>query len=162
MDLSRGSPRTLSLGGSMWVWTCIKAPNLERSQFIEVVTEQQKCKCTGAHDYGLLSCRVSQLNEINSSQKSSLFRWVFTWHRGDFRAGPSSLRFLLEALYLFTWYHHEMSFRRVSHLRELITIVVPKRESQRKGILWTRNNYSFLCQIGLPMDWNEQRMRNES
>ena len=33
---------------------------------------------------------------------------VFTWHRGDFRPGASSLRFPLMALYLFTWYHHKV------------------------------------------------------
>ena len=39
---------------------------------------------------------------------------VFTWHRGDFRPGASSLRFPLMALYLFTWYHHKMLCRRES------------------------------------------------
>ena len=34
-------------------------------------------------------------------------RRVFTWPRGDFSAGASSLRFPLKALYLFTWYHHK-------------------------------------------------------
>ena len=34
-------------------------------------------------------------------------RGVFTWHRGDFRAGASSLRFPLRALYLLSWYHHK-------------------------------------------------------
>ena len=37
----------------------------------------------------------------------------------DFRAGASSLRFPLMALYLFTWYHHKMSCRRESPRREL-------------------------------------------
>ena len=39
---------------------------------------------------------------------------MFTWHRGDFRAGVSSLRFSLMALHLFTWYHYKMSCQRES------------------------------------------------
>ena len=35
------------------------------------------------------------------------WKGVFTWHRGDFRSGASSLWFPLMALYLFTWYHHK-------------------------------------------------------
>ena len=58
MEVFRGSHRTLSLGEPVWVSTSIKVPYLERSQFIEVVTVQQKCKCTEARDYRLLSCRI--------------------------------------------------------------------------------------------------------
>ena len=43
---------------------------------------------------------------------SKFTKGVFTWHRGDFRAGARSLRFPLMALHFFTWYHHKMSCRR--------------------------------------------------
>ena len=65
---------------------------------------------------------------------------VFTWHRGDFRPGASSLRFPLMALYLFTWYHHKMSCRCESPRRELTPVLVPGREfhsgtKSRNGIM---------------------------
>ena len=37
---------------------------------------------------------------------------MFTWYRGHFHPGASSLRFPLMALYSFTWYQHKMSCRR--------------------------------------------------
>ena len=45
---------------------------------------------------------------------------MFTWHRGDFHPGASSLRFPLIALHFFTWYHFKMScWRGVSSPRLL-------------------------------------------
>ena len=43
---------------------------------------------------------------------------MFTWYRGDFHPGASSLRFPLVALYSFTWYQSNMSCRRESYRRE--------------------------------------------
>ena len=40
---------------------------------------------------------------------------VFSWHRGDFRAGARSLRFPLMAQHLFTWYRHKMLSLASSH-----------------------------------------------
>ena len=54
------------------------------------------------------------------SRGSFYCKGVITWHRGDFRACASSLRFPLMALYLFTWYHHNMSCRRELPWREFI------------------------------------------
>ena len=54
------------------------------------------------------------------SRGSFYCKGVITWHRGDFRACASSLRFPLMALYLFTRYHHNMSCRRELPWRELI------------------------------------------
>ena len=68
------------------------------------------------------------------------YKGAFTWHRGDFRAGASSLRFPLMALYLFTWYHHKISCRHESPGREFTPVVVPGREfhsgtKSRNGIM---------------------------
>ena len=49
---------------------------------------------------------------------SKFTKGVFTWHRGDFRAGARSLQFPLMALHFFTWYHHKTSCRRESPRRE--------------------------------------------
>ena len=53
-------------------------------------------------------------SRYSHSPSIKYFRGLFTWHRGDFRAGVSSLLFPLMALHLFTWYHHKMSCRRES------------------------------------------------
>ena len=53
---------------------------------------------------------------------------MFTWHRGDFHPGASSLRFPLMALYLFTWYHHKMSRWREAPRCEFTPVLVPGRE----------------------------------
>ena len=55
--------------------------------------------------------------------------------QGDFRLGASSPR------------------------REFNPVVVPKREfhsgtKSRSGIMQTRNDHPFRCEIGLPVDWN--------
>ena len=50
------------------------------------------------------------------------YKRVFTWHRGDFRPGASSLRFPLMAIYLFTWYHHKMSCRHEWPRREFTPV----------------------------------------
>ena len=56
---------------------------------------------------------------------------VFTWYRGDFHPGASSLRFPLMALYSYTWYQHKMSCRRESYRREFTPVLVPARNSFR-------------------------------
>ena len=58
----------------------------------------------------------------------SACKGVLTWHRDDFRAGASSLRFPLMALYLFTWYHHKMSCRCESPRRKFTPVTVPELE----------------------------------
>ena len=75
---------------------------------------------------------------------------MFTLHRGDFRAGPSSLRFPLMALHSVTWYHHKTSCRRESPQRDFTSVVVPGRESlsgtkSRNCIMYTRNDHTFRC-----------------
>ena len=65
---------------------------------------------------------------------------VFTWDRGEFRPGASSLRFPFMARYLFTWYHHKMSCPRESPRREFTPVLVPGREfhsgaKSRNGIM---------------------------
>ena len=77
------------------------------------------------------------------SRQITFFSWskgVFTWHRGDFRPGASSLRFPLMALYLFTWYHHKILCRRESPRREFSSVLAPGREfysgtKSRNGIM---------------------------
>ena len=58
----------------------------------------------------------------------------------DFRPGVSSLRFPLTALYLFTWYQHNMLCRRESPRREFTPVLAPGREfhsgtKSRNGIM---------------------------
>ena len=45
--------------------------------------------------------------ELAEKPWTHVSKGVFTWHRGDFRIGASSLWFPLMALYLVTWYHHK-------------------------------------------------------
>ena len=54
---------------------------------------------------------------------SKFTKGMFTWHRGDFRAGARSLQFPLMALHFFTWYHHKMSCRRESPRREFTFVL---------------------------------------
>ena len=108
---------------------------------------------------------ISVLHENGAVSDRYESKGVFTWHRGDVRAGPSSLWFPLMVLYLFTGYHHKMPCRHESPRREFTPVVVPGREFHsvtkfRQGILSTRNDHSFRCEIGLPVDWNRLRMRN--
>ena len=102
-----------------------------------------------------------QLSGNGGRGKSFIFsEGLFTRHRGHFRAGVSSLRFPLMALHLFTWYHHKkMSCRRESSRREFTPVVVPGREfhsgtKSRNGIMQTRNDHKFRCEISLLVDWN--------
>ena len=58
-----------------------------------------------------------------------------------------------------------MSCRRESPRREFTPVVVPGRESHfgtksRNVVMETRNDHPFLCEIGLPVDWNGWRMSN--
>ena len=76
----------------------------------------------------------------SASALNNQIKGVFTWHRGDFRPGASSLRFPLMALYLFTWYHHKMLCRRESPRREFTPVLAPGREfhsgtKSRNGIM---------------------------
>ena len=71
----------------------------------------------------LVSERVEYFfRPIQCSLRELRLRGVFTWQRGEFQAGASSLRFPLMALYLFTWYHHKMSYRCESHRREFTPV----------------------------------------
>ena len=70
------------------------------------------------------------LDHVSSSVSSllNLPKGVFTWYRGDFHPGASSLRFPLMALYSFTWYQSKMSCRRESYRREFTPVLVPERD----------------------------------
>ena len=80
------------------------------------------------------------LSSSTPTPDQNLNEGLFTWHRGDFRAGVSSLRFPLMALHLFTWYKKKMSCQRESPRREFTPVVAPERESHsvtksRNGIM---------------------------
>ena len=75
------------------------------------------------------------------TQRLTLTKGVFTWHwPGRFSHGASSLRFPLMALYLVTWYHHKMSFRRESlrlefyPVRNLATVSCKCKTTTRFGV----------------------------
>ena len=60
--------------------------------------------------------------------KPSELRGVYmTPGRLESRPGASSFRFPFMALYLFTWYHHKMLYRRESPRREFTPVLVPGR-----------------------------------
>ena len=86
------------------------------------------------------------------------------WHRGDFRAGASSLRFPLIALHLLhdttTECHAGARHPGASHpgCCTGARISLQYEISQRYHV--TRNDHTFRCEIGLPVDWNGKRMRN--
>ena len=54
---------------------------------------------------------------------------VLTWYRYEFHSGTSSSRFLLIALYLFTWHRWKISYQYNSYRYEFIPAVVPDRNS---------------------------------
>ena len=53
----------------------------------------------------------------------------------------------------------QISCWRESPRREFTPVLVPGREfhsgtKSRNGIMYTRNDHPFRCEIGLPVDWN--------
>ena len=111
-----------------WIWR--SSPRVLRSS---VVRASDRCRkghrfnsCRGLRFFlypVLVTCW-----SYHYSRGSFYCKGVITWHRSDFRARVSSLRFPLMALYLFTWYHHKMSCRRESPRREFIPVAVLERE----------------------------------
>ena len=112
-----------------------------RSSLYLYISAQAALQPQNMPDYGTLKTRNTRLTQRNNKGKRIFYSLgVFTWHRGDFRPGASSLRFPLKALYLFTWYHHKMSFRRESPRREFTPVLVPGRKfhsgtKSRSGIM---------------------------
>ena len=75
-----------------------------------------------------------ETSEIQSGKPRN--KGVFTWHRGDFCPGASSLRFPLMALYLFTWYRNKMSCRCHSDMCIPVTISLAICTSLQYGCQW--------------------------
>ena len=76
-------------------------------------------------------------------------------------------------MYLFTWHHHKMSRQCETHWSAWVhpgccigarilsaQILQPYHVNTKRalkfcdGIMQTQNKHSFLCEIGLPVDWN--------
>ena len=108
--------------------------------------------------YKLIS--LKQLDNSYGKHKSlHATKGVFTWHRGDFRAGVTSLRFPLIALHLFTWYHHKMSCRRESPRREFTPVLSPGREFHCRYV--TSQRYHVNAKRPLVSVWNRFASRLE-
>ena len=66
------------------------------------------------------------------------------------------------ALYLFTLYHHKMSCRRESPRRKFTPVVPGQNFTSVRNLATVtyKRETTTRCEIGLPVDWNAQHMRN--
>ena len=153
-----------------WTVTNPKLPNFPKLQteenlFIEskvkklYITRGFNCRSHRIKVTRLITIAISRQLFTPEKGNKLVTKGVFTWHRGDFRAGASSLRFPLVALHLFTWYHNKISWRRESPRREFTPVVAPGWEFLsgtrfRNDIMKTWKDHPFRCEIDLQVDWN--------